>query len=280
MNKQLNYLVVGLGLMGGSVASALSTKGFLVTGYDIDPQSIEFGYNNNIILNKHCDDSLISNADVIILGLYPSKVVSWIKDHIHLFKENVLLTDLTGIKSSIVPSVNSLLKHNQEFIPLHPMCGKETSGVEHSSKDLFKNANLIVTPNESNSRKSIEFAKDFGEILEFKNIEILSVEEHDKMISFLSQLPHVIAVALMNSHTSDSLIRYTGDSFRDLTRIAKINPELWGELFILNKHNLISDIDNFINTLEGLKTSIINEDIDTLHKSFKESKTRRENFDK
>ena len=159
------------------------------------------------------------------------------------------------------------------------MCGKETSGVEFSNIEMFKQANLIITPTENNTEKGVEFAKDFGEILEFNNIELLSISEHDKIISFLSQLPHIISVALINSHESDHLVRYTGDSFRDLTRIAKINPYLWSELFIMNKDNLITDIDEFIKVMELLKKSIQEEDISTLHSLFKESKRRRENFD-
>ena len=280
MNKDLNYLVVGLGLMGGSVAKALSLKGYKVYGYDTNLSSIEFGYQNGIIKNNIVSEELIKNADVIILGLYPSIIVSWIKEHKHLFKQNVLITDLTGIKTNIVNPIQKELIGIGEFISLHPMCGKETSGVEHSNIEMFRVANLIIVPTESNSKESIDFARDFGENLEFNNIEILSIDEHDKMISFLSQLPHVIAVALMNSHESDSLVRYTGDSFRDLTRIAKINPHLWSQLFIMNKENLIHDIDEFIKIMELLKESIDNEDTVVLHSLFKESKRRRENFDK
>ena len=280
MNKALNYLVVGLGLMGGSVAKALSLKWFNVYGYDINIHAIKFGYENNIIKNNISDDKLISNADVIILGLYPGIITNWVKEHKHLFKQNVLLTDLTGIKTNIVIPIQEEIKEIGEFISLHPMCGKETSGIEFANIEMFKVANLIIVPTELNSDKSIEFARDFGRILEFNNIEILSIEEHDKMISFLSQLPHVIAVALMNSHENDHLVRYTGDSFRDLTRIAKINPYLWSELFIMNKDNLITDIDEFIKVMEDLKTAIKNEDTSTLHSLFEESKRRRENFDK
>ena len=280
MNKNLNYLIVGLGLMGGSVGKMLSSKGFNVYGYDINQDSINYGYQNGLIKNNQIDDQLIKDADVIILGLYPAIMVTWIKEHKHLFKKNVIVTDLTGIKGNIVPSIQNELRRIGEFISLHPMCGKETSGVQYSNTEMFKQANLIIVPTENNTQKSIDFARDFGEDLEFNNIEILSIKEHDKMISFLSQLPHVIAVALMNSHESDSLVRYTGDSFRDLTRIAKINPYLWSELFIMNKDNLINDIDQFINMMELLKVAISNEDTSTLHELFTESKKRRENFDK
>ena len=280
MNKNLNYLIVGLGLMGGSVGKMLSSKGFNVYGYDINQDSIDYGQQNGLIKNNKIDDQLIKDADVIILGLYTAIMVTWIKEHKHLFKKNVLITDLTGIKGNIVPSIQNELRRTGEFISLHPMCGKETSGVQYSNTEMFKQANLIIVPTENNTQKSIDFARDFGENLEFNNIEILSIKEHDKMISFLSQLPHVIAVALMNSHESDSLVRYTGDSFRDLTRIAKINPYLWSELFIMNKDNLINDIDQFINMMELLKVAISNEDTSTLHELFTESKKRRENFDK
>ncbi|MDD6302833.1 MAG: prephenate dehydrogenase [Bacillales bacterium] len=281
MNKDSKILIVGLGLIGGSIALKLSQKGYNVSALDINKGAINYAHEHHIINNHNLDDTeLIKQADLIILCLYPSTIISWIKDHQSLMKDNVIITDVTGIKTNIVNNIQSILTKDKEFIAMHPMCGKETSGVEYADCEMFKIANLIIVPTEKNKPSTIEFIKDFGKILEFNNIEILSVEEHDKMISFLSQLPHAIAVSLMNCRDNDHLTRYTGDSFRDLTRIAKINASLWSDLFIKNKENLVSDINSFIETLNDLKDKINNEDKEGLEELFIESKRRRQNFDK
>lgn len=280
MDKMKNFVIVGLGLMGGSLAYSLTNLGYSVYGYDLNEESIKFAYKEGIIKNDISNEEILKNGDYIILCIYPSGVVSFIKNNLHNFKNDVLLSDITGVKSGIVNEVQELLSHKQEFISLHPMCGKEKVGVTNYVKDLFVGANLIIVPTEKNTSRGEDFAFSLGQELKFKFIEKLQIEEHDKMISFLSQLPHVIAVSLMNVKESNHLVAYTGDSFRDLTRIAKINPELWSELFFLNKEYLTKDIDDFISVMEDIKEKINTEDKEGLVKLFKISKERRENFDK
>jgi prephenate dehydrogenase len=275
-----NVLIVGLGMMGGSFAQSLTSLNYHVYGYDISLETIEYAYNHHFILNKTLDDSLISQSDLIIICLYPNLVIPWVKEHLHLFKKDVIICDITGVKHQIVLEIQSLLHDKMELVSIHPMCGKETSGVQYSLPNLFTGANLIIIKTENNTEKNINYIKDLGEKLAFAHIEILSIEEHDKTISFLSQLPHVIAVALMDQRNNDHLIRYTGDSYRDLTRIAKINEKLWSELFIDNKENLVHDIDEFIAMMEELKHNIQDENKDELENLLIKSRKRRINFDK
>lgn len=278
--KNINYLIVGLGLIGGSIAKGLIKTNHKVFAIDKDQEVIDYAKEHKIILNENdTEEELIKNADVIILGLYPSIVVNWIKDHSSYFKDTVLITDVTGVKSRIVKQIQGLLDKG-EFLAMHPMAGREVSGVQNANEKIFVGANLIIVPTEKNKASSIDKLKYIGSVLSFGNIEVLSIEEHDKMISYLSQLPHAIAVALMCDRNNDHLIRYTGDSFRDLTRIAKINVPLWSELFISNKDNLVKDIDSFITTLSTLKSHIQNENKEELEKMFIVSKKRRINFDK
>ncbi len=280
MDKSKNIVIVGLGLMGGSLASALTNINYNVYGYDINEESISFAYNEKIIKNNVSSKDLLKIADIIILCIYPKDVYSFIEDNLSLFKEDVLISDITGVKSGIVNEIQKLIKPNQEFIGLHPMCGKEKVGVKYYDSNLFEGANLIIVPTNKNTSKGLDFAYLLGKELKFKFIEKLSIEEHDQMISFLSQLPHAIAVGLMNVKESNHLVAYTGDSFRDLTRIAKINAELWSELFFLNKEYLTKDIDDFIKVMEDIKEKINTEDKEGLVELFKISKERRENFDK
>lgn len=278
--KELNYLIVGLGLIGGSIAKGLTKTNHNVYAIDINKESINYAKDEKIILNTNeSNEELVKNADIIILCLYPSMVFNWVNENKHLFKESVLLSDVTGVKKEIVTKIQNVLKKG-EFLAMHPMAGREVSGVQYANENIFLGANLIIVPTEKNTSSSIEKIKYIGEILSFENIEILSIDEHDKMISYLSQLPHAIAVALMCDRNNDHLIRYTGDSFRDLTRIAKINASLWSELFIANKEHLVLDIDSFIATLSKLKNNIDEENVEALKEMFSISKERRTNFDK
>lgn len=280
MSDDIKILIVGLGLIGGSYAQGLSKKGYTVYAIDKNPNSIKYGVDNNIIKEFNgSNNDLIKESDLIILSLYPLDNVNWIKDNKQFFKENVVITDVSGIKVAIVDEIQQLLD-NAEFVPSHPMAGREKSGVENADYNIFKDANFLITPTESNTKEAILLIKELAEALEFSNIEIISPSFHDEMIGYLSQLTHVIAISLMNSKDTEHMIRYTGDSFRDLTRIAKINENLWSELFILNKDILADNIDKFILEMSKFKEILVNEDIKEMKKKMISSTERRKLFDK
>lgn len=223
---------------------------------------------------------MVGEADLIIFALYPNIFINWIRENQHLFKSGAIITDVTGVKGSIVYKIQDMLRDDVEFISAHPMAGKETSGVENSDDSMFTSANYIVVPTEKNTKEAIELCCDLGEKLRFFNVSVLSVEQHDKMIAFLSQLTHCIAVTLMCSNDSEELVNYTGDSFRDLTRIAKINDEMWSELFLLNKDALLSEMDNFRNTFDEFYNALKNENRVKMREMIKCSTKRRTFFDK
>lgn len=282
MIKDKKFLIVGLGLLGGSIALGLKKWKHEVYAIDIDQETIDYALNHQIIDegSTSIDPNLINKADVIISGLYPTLIVDWMKDNQQYFKPNTLITDVTGVKRNVVESIQSILREDCEFIGSHPMAGKEVKGVQYADPTIFLPANLILTPTEKNTQDAIDFMYEFGKELRFNNICELSVQEHDEMIGYLSQLTHVIAVSLMNANDSKDLVKYTGDSFRDLTRIAKINDRLWTELFLLNKDILIKEIDCFINEMNEFKTILVNEDVDRMREKFITSTTRRKYFDK
>lgn len=281
IDKNKNILIVGLGLMGGSYAECLTKSGYKVYALDINEQTITQAKLDEIICNKEENkQQLLALADIIILCLYPSMLLPFVKENVELFKQNVLMTDISGVKSNIVYEIQNVVKNKGEFISMHPMAGRETKGYSTRNPNMFLNANMIVVPTSENSDEAIMFAYDLANELKFKNIEKLSVQEHDEMVGYLSQLPHAIAVALMNCHDSNHLHKYTGDSFRDLTRIAKINENLWSELFISNKEKLIPLIDGFIKELEALKDDVETENIDGLKNKFISSTNKRKSFDK
>lgn len=276
------FLIVGLGLIGGSYAKGLKVRGYTVNAIDSNTDTISYAIANNVIDHGVTENysSLIQQADIIIMGLYPQAMVEWLRLHQNSMRSGTLITDVSGIKASVIGEINVFLRSDVEFIAAHPMAGKEVSGVAYSDEKMFLSANLIITPTENNSLEAIDTIRDLGNILRFERISLLSPKKHDEMIGFLSQLTHVIAVCLMNCHESEHLIAYTGDSFRDLTRIAKINEELWTELFLLNKEILLQEIDVFMDEMNRFRSILLEENVDLMKQRFKQSTSRRKAFDK
>ena len=280
--NDVKFLRVGLGLIGGSYAQALSDLGYEVGAITRSQSSIDYAKEKGLIAHgtTKIDKEYISQFDVVVFALYPKVLLEWIKQNQDCFKSGALLTDVTGVKCPLVYEIQEELRSDVEFVGAHPMAGREVYGVQNADKTIFRNANYIVTPTSKNTRDGIEACKSLGNILGFKTIAELSPEKHDEMIGFLSQLTHCIAVSLMTCKESEHLVDYTGDSFRDLTRIAKINEDMWSELFLMNKEELLSQMDLFIEKFKELKSSIENEDIEKMKSIMKTSTKRREFFDK
>lgn len=275
-------LIVGLGLIGGSYAKGLTKCGYEVYAYNRTNEAIDYAKKNNIIIDgsdKFTKD-FVCQFDRIIFSLYPKIFIQYIKDYCSYIKKGAIISDVTGVKESIVNTIQNLLSDRVEFIPAHPMAGKELSGIENSDEKIFEKANYIITPTEKNTEDGIAFAKEIGEVLKFRKISILSPKEHDEMIAFLSQLTHCIAVSLMACKDSEYLVDYTGDSFRDLTRIANINENMWSELFLMNKNALLKEIDSFLNKMSELRDCIYNNNKNEIKKLMRLSTKRREFFNK
>ncbi len=278
--KDVKILIVGLGLMGGSYAEALTELGYEVGAVTRRQETIDYALKKGIIRHGSCEakGDYIGQFDVIVFALYPHIFIKWIEDNQKYIKKGALLTDVTGVKGSVVYKVQDSLREDLEFIAAHPMAGKEKNGVEYASRDIFKGANYIVTPTEKNSAEAVESCKELGRVLGCKNIMELSPTEHDEMIGFLSQLTHCIAVSLMVCKDSRHLVKYTGDSFRDLTRIASINDEMWSELFMLNKEELLAQMDLFADRFRELRGYIENDDVWGMREMMRLSTERRGYF--
>lgn len=282
LDKNTEILIVGLGVIGGGYATALTNAGYTVRCITKNQEDIDYALERGMIRegSTSADPVLIGNADLVICALYPTTFIEWVKENQKHFKSGALLTDVTGVKGVIVDTVQEMLRPDVEFIAAHPMAGRERSGVEYSDPSVFRGANYIVTPTEKNSDEAIQLCNELGEVLGFARISVLSPEEHDRMIAFLSQLTHIIAISLMNCNSDEGLERYTGDSFRDLTRIAKINDLMWSELFMLNKDALIQEIDAFSDELALFRKMLVNDDKDGMREKMRASTARRSLFDK
>lgn len=280
-DKDTKILIVGLGLIGGSYAEALSSGGYEVGAIDCNADSIAFALEKGWISSGRADTDgeYIVKFDLIVFALYPHIFIDWIKQNQRFIRPGALLTDVTGVKCSVVYEVQRLLRSDLEFIGAHPMAGREVSGVRNAKKEIFTDANYIVTPTESNTLEAIAACKALGRAIGFKNISTLTPEKHDEIVGFLSHLTHCIAVALMISKESEHMCEYTGDSFRDLTRIAKINDVMWSELFMLNKTELLAQMKLFEAAFDRLRISIEQDDTDALREMMRLSAKRREYFD-
>lgn len=282
INKETKILIIGLGLIGGSYAIGLKNKGYKVGGIDISKKTIDYALEKGIISSGQtfASKEYVSQFDLIIFAVYPKVITAWLKDYQNYIKKGAIITDVTGVKCSVIKDVQNVLRSDLEFVGAHPMAGRENSGIKHATDKIFEGANYIVTPTEKNTEKGVEKVKALGETLGFKKISELSPKVHDEMIGFLSQLTHCIAVSLMTCKDSDKLVDYTGDSFRDLTRIAKINEEMWSELFILNKESLLEQMDLFLDKFSELKKTIVDSDTEKMKEIMRLSTARRKLFDR
>ena len=280
--KDVKFLIVGLGLIGGSYAEALTDLGYEVGAITRQQKSIDYAKEKGIISSGQTEvtPEYVSRFDVIVFALYPKVLLEWLEKYQGYIKDGAVLTDVTGVKTPVVYKIQDMLRPEIEFVGAHPMAGKEVYGVENADKTIFRNANYIVTPTDKNTPEGINCCRELGKILGFKTVTELSPEKHDEMIGFLSQLTHCIAVSLMTCKESRDLVNYTGDSFRDLTRIAKINENMWTELFLLNKDELLSQMDLFQEKFTELRTAIKEENAEKMKEIMKTSTTRREYFDK
>jgi prephenate dehydrogenase len=282
LDKNIKILIVGLGLIGGSYAMSLSRQGYDVTAITKDEESISYALSKSMIKKgaSYVCPELIAEADLVVFALYPHVFIEWINENQQYFKSGAIITDVTGVKTCIVDKIQSSLRSDVEFIPAHPMAGRELSGVENSDDSIFREANYIVTPSPKNTEYAIELCKSLGETLGFAKISILSPEKHDEVIGFVSQLTHCIAISLMTCQKTEHLEDYTGDSFRDLTRIARLNDEMWSELFLKNKDALLYQMSLFETELAKMRGLLATNDREGIRQMMRHSTERRALFDK
>ncbi len=282
LTNKKNILIIGLGLIGGSYAKALVKKGYHVSAITRSASTIRYALEHGIIAEgaTEVDPKLIKDADIVVFALYPNLLIPWLEQHQQHFKSGAVLTDVTGVKCCVVYDIQNILRSDVEFIGAHPMAGREVYGVENSDDSIFRNANYIVTPTEKNTESAIQLCEQLGWELGFARVSRLSPEAHDDMIGFLSQLTHCIAIALMNCNDTPGMEAYTGDSFRDLTRIARINDQMWSELFMCNRDMLLQHMDAFSESFAALRDMLERSDVDGMREAMRKSTARRTLFDK
>lgn len=273
----MNILVVGLGLIGGSFCKALSDKtAHTIWGYDRDKnvleQALDFG-----CISSAVNENEFNNADMVIVCLHPLASRSFMETNIPKFKSNCIVFDVCGIKGQMVSDITDLaLQYNMYYVGTHPMAGKEHSGFEFSDKDLFNNANFIVTPIDKTNANALEIIITLAEQIGFGQIIETNPFEHDNIIAYTSQLAHIVSSAYVKSPTLLKEKGFSGGSFQDMTRIATLNEDMWTNLFLLNRDSLVFEIDTLTNNLSRYRDAISENNSDKLKELLRESRILKE----
>lgn len=275
----MQIVVVGLGVIGGSFAMALKEAGYDdVYGIDIDKETLKKAKKLKLIKDGFTDGKeILKSTDLVIVSIYPKIVKNFIISNIDNFKSGAVITDATGIKKLFIQDIIDVLPKHVDFVFGHPMAGREKKGLDFATSDVFKGANYILTPIPTNKEENIKLIENLAYKIGFNKVRRITPEHHDEMIGFTSQLPHALAVALVNSDLQGrDTGSFIGDSYRDLTRIANINEDLWSELFLGNKENLLKCIQTFEIELDKIKNAIKEDDKESLKELFIKSTKRRE----
>ncbi|MCD8199335.1 MAG: prephenate dehydrogenase [Phascolarctobacterium sp.] len=276
--KNLNFAIVGLGLIGGSFAKALRRLHVRsIIGIEIDDNVLAAAMDQGIIdIPLKTASEEMRQADVVICAVYPEAIVNFVRNSVGFLKEDVLLTDVSGIKKNLSSEVQSLLRPDMEFISGHPMAGRQGSGLGMSDGDIFQKANYIVVPEKHNSKEAIKWLEDFAIALGCKHTIKISPEEHDGIIAYTSNLPHIAAVALIDSDSFSEKTKYfIAGSFRDGTRVADINAELWSSLFLANKEQVADEVDKYVEQLQLWSVALRAGDGDALKNFMRKAAARR-----
>ena len=250
--------IVGLGLIGGTYAKSLRQYPYEIVGIDNNEIALNYALENNIIdKGTTLPKDVLKDLDVVFLCLYPKDTIQFIQKNINHFKRGAIISDAVGIKRRLIDALDIYFEDEVEFVFAHPIAGRETTGVMNSDASIFDNANFVITPTKNNTDEALNLIETLAKQMGFKNVSRLSDIQHDEIIGFTSQLTHAIALALVNSDDEKYDTRlFIGDSYKDLTRIAKFNENLWSELFINNKDYLIKHINKFEEQLDIFKAAL------------------------
>lgn len=277
----MNIGIIGLGLIGGSIARAIKhNTADTVLGIDIDKSAV---YKAKLLeaIDNELTDERISICDVLIVALYPEDTVEYIKSNYEKFKKGAIIMDCGGIKRYICDELMNFSKEKDFlFIGAHPMAGIERSGFDNSNHAMFQNASIVLVPPKNIEINTLRFLKKFWACLGFTNFEIATAKRHDEMIAYTSQLAHVVSSAYIKSPTALEHSGFSAGSYKDMTRVARLNEKMWAELFLKNKDYLASEIDTMIKNLSDFSDAIKNEDYAGLFSLLKDGRERKELADR
>ncbi|RNC29808.1 MAG: Prephenate dehydrogenase [Candidatus Dichloromethanomonas elyunquensis] len=276
--RGLEITIVGLGLIGGSYASALRKMNpKKLWAIDIERDILDQAENRGIIDGGYIEGaSVLKRSDLVIISVYPELTVRFIQENLDYFKPGSVLTDAAGIKKKVIDDIRKFIRKDLDFVGGHPLAGKECSGFANASSDIFMGANYIVTPVPENKRSSLLLVEKMIRGIGCREPILMNPEEHDQVIALTSQLPHLIAAALINSSEFENIGSLIGGSFKDATRVAKMNVTLWSELLLENKENILTQIKVFADNITRFQNALQKEDSTSLAELLEKANRGRE----
>ncbi len=276
----MNVGILGLGLIGGSLARAYSKAGHQVFAIDTDENMLGFAQLAGIVTGT-LDETTIPSCSLILLAIYADASATWLKNHAQHITKDAYVIDCCGIKKEICDRCFPIARHyGFTFIGGHPMAGSHFSGFKYSRSNLFQGAPMVLVPPRYDDPVLLETAKNLLSPCGFGSYSVTTAEEHDKMIAFTSQMPHIVSNAFIKSPTATSHKGFSAGSYKDLTRVAWLNPEMWAELFLSNKDNVLKELSFFIESLKKYQSAIEDNDTARLIKLLDEGKKCKEAIDK
>ena len=271
--------IVGLGLMGASLCKALKAAGYPVLGYDLDESTQKYaGLTGTVdgVLN----DENIGQCDFLFIALYPGTAVEYLKGHASLVRKNAIVVDLCGVKRAVCPPCFRLAEeYGFAYIGGHPMAGRQFSGIKYAREDLYRDSTMILVPRENEDLFVLSRLRDLLHAVGFAHVTLTTAEKHDEMIAFTSQLAHVVSNAYVKSPAASGHRSFSAGSYRDLTRVAKLNENMWTELFLDNADYLCRELDGLISGLTAYRDALAAGDAETLRNLLREGRERKEEID-
>lgn len=264
--------VIGLGIIGGSICASLSKAGYAVDGADLNAKTIDTARQKGYILNKAQN---LADYDVVFIAVPPKATISILENS--SFKDGAIVADICGIKSAIEQCVLSKSR-KYRYVGIHPMAGKETSGIDSASPDLFNNANLVITISKNTDKNALSEIKSYANAMRFGRIVECTAEEHDKKIALTSQLAHIVSNAYVKSPQVKNCKGFTGGSFQDMTRIAGVDENIWTELYMGNREFILEELDGLIEQLSIYREALANQDEEALSIALKDGRLIRQNI--
>ncbi len=271
--------ILGLGLIGGSLARAYAVAGHRVLAHNRSESTLSFAILAGAVDEPMTQEN-VSQCDLILLSLYPDASASWLEANAHLIRQDALVIDCCGIKREICRRCFPLAEqYGFTFVGGHPMAGSHFSGFKYSRANLFVNAPMVLVPSRFDDIELLQRIKNALAPCGFGSFSVTTAESHDKMIAFTSQMPHILSNAYIKSPTASAHKGFSAGSYRDLTRVAWLNPQMWAELFLENEDNVLSELDFYIHSLQKYRDAVASQDMDTLVALLEEGKRRKEEVD-
>ena len=271
--------ILGLGLIGGSMARAYAMEGHTVLACEKDAQMLQFAMLAGAVHGK-LDGNTIASCDLILLAIYPDGSASWLEENAHSIRRDTLVMDLCGIKREICRRCCPLAqRHGFTFVGGHPMAGSQFSGFKYSRANLFAGQPMVLVPPRFDDISLLDRCKQLLAPCAFGRFSVTTAAEHDRMIAFTSQMPHILSNAFIKSPTAISHKGFSAGSYKDLTRVAWLNSQMWAELIMENKDYALTELDIYIESLRAYRSAIANNDLETLTVLLEEGKRRKEEVD-